>query len=44
MVDDSEAIPDPSTVEAIIADADYRDGVHVMVPVPATAFALAATG
>ena len=32
MADNSEAIPEPSAMDAIMADADYRDGTPVLVP------------
>jgi predicted RNase H-like HicB family nuclease len=34
MVDEGEAIPEPSTMEAILADPDNRDGVPVLIPAP----------
>ena len=35
MSDNGEAIPEPSAMEAIMADADYQDGTPVLVPAPA---------
>ena len=32
MIDDAEAIPEPSTLEAVMADQDNRDGVAILVP------------
>ena len=37
MAEDGEAIPDPSTLEAIMADAGNRDGVAVLVDPPKAA-------
>ena len=37
MVEDRQAIPEPSSLEAVMRDADYRDGVAVLVDLPATA-------
>jgi predicted RNase H-like HicB family nuclease len=34
MHEDGEAIPEPSTLEAIMADADNRDGVAIIVDLP----------
>ncbi|UGY15092.1 type II toxin-antitoxin system HicB family antitoxin [Bradyrhizobium septentrionale] len=36
MVEDGEAVPEPSSLEEIMADAENRDGVAVLIPVPAT--------
>lgn len=33
---DHEPVPEPSTLEEIMADAKNRDGVAVLIPVPAT--------
>jgi predicted RNase H-like HicB family nuclease len=32
MIEDGEAIPEPSTLEAVMADQDNRDGVAILVP------------
>jgi len=37
LVEDGEAIPEPSSLEAVMADPDHRDGVAVLIPAPATA-------
>lgn len=34
-VEDGEAIPEPSTLEAVMADADNKDGVAILVAAPA---------
>jgi predicted RNase H-like HicB family nuclease len=34
MVDEGEAIPEPSSLEAVMEDPDYRDGTPVLVPAP----------
>jgi predicted RNase H-like HicB family nuclease len=34
MVDEGEAIPEPSSLEAVMEDPDYRDGMPVLVPAP----------
>jgi predicted RNase H-like HicB family nuclease len=34
MVDEGEAIPEPSSLEAVLEDPDYRDGTPVLVPAP----------
>jgi len=34
LVEDGEAIPEPSTLEAIMADRDNRDGVAILVDAP----------
>ena len=34
MSDNGEAIPEPSAMGAIMADADYQDGTPVLVPAP----------
>ena len=34
MIEDGDAIPEPSSLEAIMADPDNRDGVATLVPVP----------
>lgn len=33
LVEDGEAIPEPSTLDAIMRDPDNRDGVAILVPV-----------
>ena len=33
LVEDGEAIPEPSSLEAVMADRDNRDGVAILVPV-----------
>jgi predicted RNase H-like HicB family nuclease len=35
MVEDGEPIPEPMTLEAALADPDFRDGVPILVPLPA---------
>ena len=35
MAEDGEAVPEPSSLEAIMADAENRDGVAVLIPAPA---------
>lgn len=37
LADDGEAIPEPSAVEAILANPDFSDGIAVLVPAPAPA-------
>lgn len=37
MIEDGEAIPEPSSLEAVMADADHKDGVAVLVPLHAPA-------
>lgn len=37
MADDGEAAPEPSSLEAVMADPDNRDGVAVLVPVRGSA-------
>ena len=37
MQEDGEAIPEPSSLETIMSDRDNRDGVAILVPVPAKA-------
>jgi predicted RNase H-like HicB family nuclease len=32
MIEDGDPIPGPSTLETVMANADYRDGVAVLVP------------
>jgi len=34
LADDGDAVPEPSSLEAIMADADNRDGVAVLIPAP----------
>ena len=34
MADTGEAIPEPSTIEAILADPDHRDGQPIVIPAP----------
>ncbi len=34
MAEDGEAVPEPSSLEDIMADAENRDGVAVLVPAP----------
>ena len=34
MAEDGEAIPEPSSLEAVMADAVNRDGVAILVPAP----------
>ena len=34
MVEDGEPIPEPMTLEAALADPDFRDGVPILVPLP----------
>lgn len=34
MVEDGEAVPEPSSLEEVMADAENRDGVAVLVSVP----------
>jgi len=34
MAEDGEAVPEPSSLEAIMADPENRDGVAVLVPAP----------
>ncbi len=33
LVEDGNAIPEPSTLEAVMADQDNRDGVAILIPV-----------
>lgn len=33
MAEDGEAVPEPSSLEAIMADPENRDGVAILVPV-----------
>ena len=35
MVEDGEAVPEPSNIEAIMAEPDNRDGIPILVPAPA---------
>ncbi|WP_316234753.1 type II toxin-antitoxin system HicB family antitoxin [Bradyrhizobium sp. SZCCHNR1020] len=35
LAEDGEAVPEPSTLEAIMSDQENRDGVAVLVPAPA---------
>ena len=35
MLEDGEAVPEPSSLEEIMADAENRDGVAVLIPAPA---------
>ncbi len=35
MVDEGMPIPEPSTIEAVLADPDNRDGTPVLIPSPA---------
>jgi predicted RNase H-like HicB family nuclease len=35
MIEDGEAIAEPSTLEAVMADQDNRDGVAILVPLEA---------
>lgn len=37
MTEDGEAMPEPSSLEAVMADAVNRDGVAILVPAPAVA-------
>lgn len=37
LAEDNEAIPEPSSLEAIMTDADNRDGVAILVAAPARA-------
>ena len=37
LAEDGEAIPEPSSLEAIMADKENTDGVAILVPAPATA-------
>jgi predicted RNase H-like HicB family nuclease len=32
MVEDGDSIPEPSSLEAVMSDRDFRDGVAVLVP------------
>jgi predicted RNase H-like HicB family nuclease len=34
MADDGEAIPEPSTMDAVVADPENRDGTPVLIPAP----------
>lgn len=34
MADEGEAVPEPSSMEAVLADPDNRDGTPVLVPSP----------
>ena len=36
MIEDGEAIPEPSSLEAIMDDPDNRDGVVTIIPAPPT--------
>jgi predicted RNase H-like HicB family nuclease len=35
LAEDAEAVPEPSSLEAIMSDPENRDGVAVLVPAPA---------
>ena len=35
MAEDGEAIPEPMTLDAALADPDFKDGVPILVPLPA---------
>ena len=37
MIEDGEAIPEPSTLEAVMLDPDNRDGIPMLVPLRALA-------
>lgn len=37
MIEDGDAIPEPSSLEAVMADPDNRDGVAVLIPLKTTA-------
>ncbi|WP_137132290.1 type II toxin-antitoxin system HicB family antitoxin [Rhizobium sp. FY34] len=37
MIEDGEAIPEPSSLEAVMADPDNRDGVAVLIALKTTA-------
>jgi predicted RNase H-like HicB family nuclease len=37
MIADGEAIPEPSSLEAVMADPENRDGVAVLIPLKTTA-------
>jgi predicted RNase H-like HicB family nuclease len=37
MTEDGEAIPEPSTLEVVMNDPDFRDGVAVLIDLPAAA-------
>ena len=37
MVEDGEAIPEPSSLEAVMADPDHKDGVAILVSLKADA-------
>ena len=37
LVEDNEAVPEPSSLESIMADLDNRSGVAVLVPAPVPA-------
>jgi predicted RNase H-like HicB family nuclease len=34
MVEDGDAIPEPSSLEAVMSDPDHRDGVAILVDLP----------
>ena len=34
MIEDGEAIPEPSSLETVMAEADNRDGVATLIPAP----------
>jgi predicted RNase H-like HicB family nuclease len=34
MIEDGDAIPEPSSLEAVMNDADHRDGVAILVDLP----------
>src|SRR3954453_21327981 len=34
MAEDGDAVPEPSSLEEVMADAENRDGVAVLVPAP----------
>lgn len=35
MIEDGEPVPEPMTLEAALADPDFRDGVPILVALPA---------
>ena len=37
LVEDGEALPEPSSLETVMADPDFRDGVAILVPLRARA-------
>jgi predicted RNase H-like HicB family nuclease len=40
MTADGDAIPEPTSLDAVMADPDYRDGVAILVPAPEPARAI----